>query len=135
VGPQPIYLATAVLILAMALVALLLTHHLVRKVIALNVMASAIFLLLVVIAWPADLRPTRADPHGRTTAVATGREPETKSAALRAGESGSGSTDPVPHAMVLTGIVVSFGASALAIGVSRRIHAATGEARLPEERE
>jgi multicomponent Na+:H+ antiporter subunit C len=119
-----IYLVTAVLIFATALAALLLTHHLVRKVIALNVMASAVFLVLVVIA----IQP--GEMPGRELTPA----PPPRSDQPAATSNGTRSVgDPLPHAMVLTGIVVSFGASALAIALARRIQAATGEARLPEE--
>ena len=31
--------------------------------------------------------------------------------------------DPVPHALVLTGIVVAFGATSLALALARRLHA------------
>ena len=37
---------------------------------------------------------------------------------------GEGPPDPVPHAMVLTGIVVAVSATALALALIRRIHAA-----------
>jgi multicomponent Na+:H+ antiporter subunit C len=37
---------------------------------------------------------------------------------------GGGPPDPVPHAMVLTGIVVAVSATALALALIRRIHAA-----------
>jgi multicomponent Na+:H+ antiporter subunit C len=46
---------------------------------------------------------------------------------------GEGPPDPVPHAMVLTGIVVAVSVTAFALALLRRIHAATGRARLPEE--
>lgn len=114
-----VYLLTAVLLFALALTGLLLTHHLVRKVLALNVMASAVFLLLVVFAFR---------PGGKPSAQAN--SPVDVQAAI-----GEVAVDPVPHAMVLTGIVVSFSASALVVALSRRIHAVTGEARLPEEQE
>jgi multicomponent Na+:H+ antiporter subunit C len=39
-------------------------------------------------------------------------------------------TDPVPHAMVLTGIVVSVAATALAVALIRRLHGLTGTDRL-----
>ncbi len=94
-----IYLLTAVLLLVLAIAGLFLTRHLLRKILALNVMASAIFLLLVTTAY---------------------RGPE-----LRA--------DPVPHALVLTGIVVAFAATALAVSLARQLYADTGEAYLPEE--
>lgn len=40
--------------------------------------------------------------------------------------------DPVPHAMVLTGIVVAVSATALALTLACRIHQETGTARLTE---
>jgi multicomponent Na+:H+ antiporter subunit C len=46
---------------------------------------------------------------------------------------GDGAPDPVPHAMVLTGIVVAVSVTAFALALVRRIHAATGRAWLPEE--
>lgn len=104
ISSELIYLTTALLLFSLALTALLLTHHLIRKVLAFNVMASSVFLLLVVLAYRPD-------------------------------EAGAAATaDPVPQALVLTGIVVSFSASAITVALARRIHAATGEARLPEEK-
>lgn len=41
-------------------------------------------------------------------------------------------TDPVPHAMVITGIVVAVSATALALTLASRICAATGATWLPE---
>jgi multicomponent Na+:H+ antiporter subunit C len=41
--------------------------------------------------------------------------------------------DPVPQAMVLTGIVVAVAATALALALVRRLHALTGKLELPEE--
>ncbi|MEX2540164.1 MAG: NADH-quinone oxidoreductase subunit K [Trueperaceae bacterium] len=122
---QAIYLTAALLLFSLGLTALLLTHHLIRKVLALNVMASAVFLLLVVIGYrPAQQPPTEPPLEpARSSAVTV------DSASLPPKDG----TDPVPHALVLTGIVVSFSASALAVALSRRVHAVTGEARLPEE--
>lgn len=42
-------------------------------------------------------------------------------------------TDPVPQAMVLTGIVVSISATALGLALVRYIQASTGTTRLPED--
>jgi multicomponent Na+:H+ antiporter subunit C len=39
--------------------------------------------------------------------------------------------DPVPQAMVLTGIVVAVAATALALALVRRLHALTGRLELP----
>jgi len=41
--------------------------------------------------------------------------------------------DPVPHAMVLTGIVVALAITAFALGLARRIYTKTGYAALPED--
>ena len=41
--------------------------------------------------------------------------------------------DPVPHALVLTGIVVSVAASALAVAAARAVHRATGRRDLPDD--
>lgn len=94
-----IYLTAAVALFALALSGLFLTRHLLRKILALNVMGSAIFLLLVATAY-----------RGPTAAP-----------------------DPVPQAMVVTGIVVAFASTALAVALARRIHAETGLEHLPEE--
>ena len=44
-----------------------------------------------------------------------------------------GVADPVPQAMVLTGIVVSVAATALALALLRRLHELSAPDRLPEE--
>jgi multicomponent Na+:H+ antiporter subunit C len=81
------YAATGVLLFAMGLLGLLLGRHPVRKILALNVMGTGIFLFLV---------------------AAAARYP-------------LGRPDPVPHAMVLTGIVVAVSATALGLALSGRI--------------
>ncbi|MCC5806527.1 MAG: NADH-quinone oxidoreductase subunit K [Opitutales bacterium] len=43
--------------------------------------------------------------------------------------------DPVPHAMVITGIVVAVSASAFALALARRIRAETGRTAFEEEGE
>jgi multicomponent Na+:H+ antiporter subunit C len=42
-----------------------------------------------------------------------------------------GAPDPVPQAMVLTGIVVAVAATALALALVRRLHRLTGSLELP----
>jgi multicomponent Na+:H+ antiporter subunit C len=79
--------------------ALVLRAHLIRKVLAINVMGSGVFLLLV-----------------------------------GAGAM-DGTPDPVPQAMVITGIVVAISATALALALVLRIANATGKPALPEDRE
>ncbi|MCS6787654.1 MAG: NADH-quinone oxidoreductase subunit K [Thiobacillaceae bacterium] len=68
--------------------------HLLRRILALNVMGSGAFLVLVGLA------------------------------------QSDGQPDPVPQAMVLTGIVVAVAATALALGLARAFHARTGRTRL-----
>lgn len=80
--------------------ALVLRAHLIRKVLAINVMGSGAFLLLV-----------------------------------GAGAMGTGPVDPVPQAMVITGIVVAISATALALALVLRIAYVTGKPALPEDRE
>lgn len=41
--------------------------------------------------------------------------------------------DPVPQALVITGIVVAFSATAIAVGLLLRLHAEAGEASLDQE--
>jgi multicomponent Na+:H+ antiporter subunit C len=41
--------------------------------------------------------------------------------------------DPVPHAMVLTGIVVAVSATALALALACRLHQVSGTARLTDD--
>jgi len=47
----------------------------------------------------------------------------------------SAPADPVPHALVLTGIVVSVSATALGLALAVRLHRDTGAPRVPEEGE
>lgn len=45
----------------------------------------------------------------------------------------NGVSDPVPQAMVLTGIVVAVAATALALALARKLHALTGGLELPAD--
>jgi multicomponent Na+:H+ antiporter subunit C len=83
----------------MGLYALIAYDHLLRKILALNIMGSGVFLLLVGLA-------RRAPPSA---------------------------PDPVPHAMVITGIVVAVSATALALAFTLRLYERTGRAEFPEE--
>lgn len=69
----------------------LLLEHLLRRILAFNVMGSGAFLVLVGLAQR------------------------------------DGTTDPVPQAMVLTGIVVAVAATALALALLRRLHELGGD--------
>jgi len=79
--------------------ALIVHAHLLRKILAINIMGSGVFLVLVSLG-------------GRTPGA---------------------SPDPVPHAMVITGIVVAVSATALALALILRVQAETGQAQLPED--
>lgn len=55
-------------------------------------------------------------------------------AGSRAADPTATAADPVPQAMVLTGIVVAVSATALALGLALRVKRQTGRPTLPEER-
>ncbi|MHC1768119.1 MAG: sodium:proton antiporter [Verrucomicrobiia bacterium] len=84
-----IYLVTGMAIFAIAFYSLLVQKQLLRRIMALNVMGSGVFLVYIARA-----------------AYAPGPIP-----------------DPVPHAMVLTGIVVSVCATGLALALADRLQA------------
>ncbi len=75
---------------------LVMRAHLIRKILAVNIMGSGTFLILV-------------------------------------GAGGGSPVDPVPQAMVITGIVVAISATALALALVLRIANATGKPALPED--
>ncbi len=93
-----LYTFVGIGLFCLGLYALVVHAHLLRKILAINIMGSGIFMVLVALA-------------GRT-----------------------GSTpDPVPAAMVITGIVVALSATALALTLMLKISATTGRAELDDE--
>ena len=82
------------------LYALIVHAHLLRKILAFNVMSSGVFLILAALARRAPV----------------------------------GAPDPVPHAMVITGIVVAVAATALALVLMLSLREATGCVELPEDK-
>ena len=86
---QVIYALTGCLIMALGLRTALLHASLLRRVVAINVMGTGVFMILLAIAYRGP-----------------GLAP-----------------DPVPHALVLTGIVVAVSATALALALARRLNA------------
>jgi multicomponent Na+:H+ antiporter subunit C len=92
-----IYALAGVLLFCLGAYALLVRAHLLRKILALNVMASGTFLVLIGLAQ-------------RT-----------------------GVPDPVPHALVLTGIVVAVSSTAFALVLVRRLYDASGTTTLEED--
>ncbi len=91
-----LYALAGVVLFALGAAGVIVLAHLLRKILAFNVMGSGAFLVLVGLAQ-------------RT-----------------------GVPDPVPQAMVLTGIVVAVAATALALGLARAWHARTGRGTLTE---
>jgi multicomponent Na+:H+ antiporter subunit C len=91
VTTQLLYGLAGVALLALGLRGALAPVALLRRVLALNLMGTGVFLMLVAVAY-------------RGPGVAA---------------------DPVPHALVLTGIVVAVSATALALALGRRLREAT----------
>jgi multicomponent Na+:H+ antiporter subunit C len=100
VNPTPLFAITAAILFTLALHALVTARHLLRKLIALNVLGASVFLIFITMA-----------------------------------HRGGGEPDPVPHAMVLTGIVVTVAAMGLMVALVRRSLAEDEDAYLPEDRE
>lgn len=85
---QWLYGLTGCVVVALGLRAALLHPSLLQRVVAINVMGSGVFLVLIAVAYRGPGVPP----------------------------------DPVPHALVLTGIVVAVSATALALALMRRLH-------------
>jgi multicomponent Na+:H+ antiporter subunit C len=83
-----LYSLGGLVLFCMGLFALFACSHFLRKILAVNVMSTGIFLILIAAAY---------------TPINTGE------------------VDPVPHAMVLTGIVVSVSVTALALILACRV--------------
>ncbi|TVP80487.1 NADH-quinone oxidoreductase subunit K [Thioalkalivibrio sp.] len=88
---------SGVLLFGLGLFGFIAHRHLLRRLLAFNIMGSGSFLVLVGLA-----------------------------------QDGRG-VDPVPHAMVITGIVVAVASTALALVVFRRWYRASGRTDLPED--
>jgi multicomponent Na+:H+ antiporter subunit C len=95
-----LYALVGVGLFCLGLYALIVHSNLLRKILAINVMGSGVFLVLAALA----KRTADAAP------------------------------DPVPHAMVITGIVVAVSATAFALMLMLRVVTETGQAELPDER-
>lgn len=95
--PPLLYALAGAVLFAMGVAGVVRLAHLLRKILAFNVMGSGAFLILVGLAQR------------------------------------GGAPDPVPQAMVLTGIVVAVAATALALALARRLVHLTGEMRLPAD--
>jgi multicomponent Na+:H+ antiporter subunit C len=93
-----IFLLAGAVLFAIGFHSLVVQSHLLRRIMALNVMGSGVFLVFI---------------------------------ALGAQTPGS-IPDPVPHAMVLTGIVVSVCATGLALALADRVQVATDKVELED---
>ena len=82
----------------LGLYTLIVQAHLLRKIMALNIMGSGVFMILVALAK----------------------------------RIGGNTPDPVPHAMVITGIVVAVSATALALVLMLKLVATSGRTELPD---
>ena len=82
-----LYSMTGLALFAIGLLGVVLAGHVIRKVLALNVMGVGIFMFLVAFA-----------------------------------KQSASTADPVPHAMVLTGIVIAVAGTALALNLMVRLH-------------
>jgi len=94
-NPGWIYALTGVALFTIGVAGLILQTHLLRRILAFNIMGSGSFLCLVGLSQR------------------------------------DGSNDPVPQAMVLTGIVVAIAATALALALARNLLNSTGQMHLP----
>jgi len=92
-----VYAWTGVLLFGLGLFGFIAHRHLLRRLLAFNIMGSGSFLVLVGLS-----------------------------------QDGRG-IDPVPHAMVITGIVVAVASTALALVIFRRWYRASGRTTLPED--
>ena len=91
-----LFAIVGVALFAMGAGGVLLHGHLLRRILAFNLMGSGAFLIFVGLAQR------------------------------------DGSPDPVPQAMVLTGIVVAVAATALALALLRKLHTLNGQHVLPD---
>jgi multicomponent Na+:H+ antiporter subunit C len=96
-----LYLLAGPVLFAIGFYALMAQGHLLRRIMAINVMGNGVFLVFIALA-----------------AQTPGPFP-----------------DPVPHAMVLTGIVVAVCATGLSLALADAVQAATGRAELAEDDE
>lgn len=96
--PITLYSLAGITLFSIGLYGFFAQAHLLRKILAFNIMGSGVSLLLVATAWRGQHLPP----------------------------------DPVPHALVLTGVVVAVSATAFGLALLRRLHEVTGAAFLPD---
>lgn len=91
-----LYVFAAAAVFGIGVHGLLISRHLMRKLLSVNLMLSAVFLLLLLFASPIVGQP-----------------------------------DPVPQALVLTGIVIAVSTTAFALALMVRLFRRSGRATLP----
>lgn len=96
-----LFAGSGIILFFIGLHALLVYRHLLRKILAANIMGSGVFMVFIAIGARGE----------------------------------AGSTDPVPQAMVLTGIVVSLCFTAVAIVLAVKINQLTGCTTLATDEE
>lgn len=94
---------TGAVLIGLGIYGLLVLAHPLRKILAFNLLGSAVFLMFGILA--------------------------------RKGAAAGFTADPVPQAMVITGIVVAFSATALAVALLLRLYATSGKATVGSEDE
>ncbi len=98
-NPTLVYSLGGIALFSIGLYGFLAQAHLLRKILAFNIMGSGVSLFLVATAWRGQHLPP----------------------------------DPVPHALVLTGVVVAVSATAFALALVCRMHEETRTTFLPDE--
>lgn len=96
-SPVTVYLVSGIAVFVVCLYGAVVRAHLMRKILALNMLGTAVFIVLTAIASRGEV------------------------------------VDPVPQAMVLTGVVVAVSATAFALAALRRLVEDGGEPYLPED--
>ena len=96
--PHTLYLLAGAALFVIGFHGLVSMPHLLKKILAVNIMSSGTALVLIAVA---------------------ARTP-------------GGAPDPIPHAMVLTGIVVAVCATGLALALADRVQAANGKAEIDD---
>lgn len=95
-----LYTAAGIILFLLGTYGLVAYAHLLRKILAVNIMSSGVFMVFI---------------------AGAGRTP--------------GAPDPVPHAMVLTGIVVTVAFTSVALALAVRIARTNGRAHLSDRDE
>jgi multicomponent Na+:H+ antiporter subunit C len=96
-----IFLLAAAAVIGLGVYGLMVADHILRKLLSLNLAGGGVFLLLITLG-------------GRGGA----------------GGAGTGALDPIPQALVLTGIVVAVSATAFALALLDRLFRVTGQTRV-----